>query len=84
MRHKALVLLRLTTPRCINRVLAFVYHVPMPRVIPKSLMRRHGMLQLALGGYWRLPGRLRQASKRKRSCEFCSTPWEKWASTTTV
>jgi hypothetical protein len=38
---------------CINRILILVYHVPMPRVIRKSLMRRHGMLLLALGGYWR-------------------------------
>lgn len=47
------MLLRLITLRCINRILALVYQVPMPRVIRKSLMRRHGMLQLALGGYWR-------------------------------
>jgi hypothetical protein len=53
MRHKALVLLRLTTLICINRILALVYHVPMPRVIRKSLMRKHGMLLMALGGYWR-------------------------------
>ena len=53
MRQKAVVLLRLTTLRCINRILALVYHVPMPRVIRKSLMRTHGLLLLALGGYWR-------------------------------
>jgi hypothetical protein len=29
-----------------------VYHVPMPRVIRRSLMRTHGIILLALGGYW--------------------------------